>query len=368
MKKITFVFLLILFFRFGLYFFQIKSDSLPEGELVKITGFLSEEPQIFGNQQRLEIGNFSVLTEKYPLFHYGQKVRVTGKIKEDRFLSYPKIEPVGNQESKNFILNLAINLRIKFRNVFNHVFSKPYDGIASGIVLGDKTLIDPDFWEKLKATGTLHIMVASGSNIAMFSEGFLALLCVIFVRKLALAFLIALIWFYTLISCFQPPIVRAAIMASLVYLAQFFGRQSETKTVFWLTGGIMLLVSPLLVKDIGFQLSFSATAGLVYLQPKIARKTRSQNLSSSLSAQIATLPVLLLNFGQINLISPLINLLILWTIPFILQLGMGVGISGLVGGVSLAKVLGLVLYPLLYYLKWLIDISAKYSKFLILNF
>jgi len=162
---------------------------------------------------------------------------------------------------------------------------------------------------------------------------------------------------------FQPPIVRAAIMASLLYTGQFFGRESEIKRILWLTGIIMVIINPFLISDIGFQLSFLATAGLVYIQPKLKNKMKNNNFSSSVSAQLATLPVLLLNFGQFNLLSPLINLAVLWTIPFILQAGMGLGIIGLIGGAGMARIFSFLLFPLLYYLEKIIDWSARLTFF-----
>ena len=350
-------------------FFYLRMQLLPklnikDGQLVKITGYLSDEPQVSGNRQSFKIGQFEIATERYPEFHYGEKIQATGKIREKYFLSYPEIEVVGAQFiAPAGIKGAAVFLRLKIREIFNRSFSKPYDGIVSGVVLGDKSLISKDFWDRLKITGTLHIMVASGSNIAMFSEGLLTGLCILFVRRISLLLLISLIWFYTLMAGFQPPIVRAAIMASLLYTGQFFGRESEIKRILWLTGIIMVIINPFLISDIGFQLSFLATAGLVYIQPKLKNKMKNNNFSSSVSAQLATLPVLLLNFGQFNLLSPLINLAVLWTIPFILQAGMGLGIIGLIGGAGMARIFSFLLFPLLYYLEKIIDWSARLTFF-----
>lgn len=355
-----------------LLFFYLRLQLVPklklkEGQLVKVTGYLSDEPQISGNRQIFKIGQFEIMAERYPEYHYGEKIEATGKLKEKYFLSYPKIKIVGAQFiAPAGIKGAAISLRLKMREVFNRIFSKPYDGIVSGVVLGDKTLIDKNFYARLKMTGTLHILVASGMNIVMFSEGLLAVLCILFVRRISLLLLISLIWFYTLMAGFQPPIVRAAVMASLLYAGQFFGRQSEAKRILWLTGILMIFINPFLVSDIGFQLSFLATAGLVYIQPALKKNfrfLRNNNFSSSVSAQLATLPILLLNFGQFNLLSPLINLAVLWTVPFILQAGMGLGIIGLIGGAGIARFFSFLLFPLLFYLEKVVVLSAKLTFF-----
>ena len=140
----------------------------------------------------------------------------------------------------------------------------------------------------------------------------------------------------------------------------------------------MIFSNPVLIFDVGFQLSFMATAGLVYIQPKLkkagdfegsslarrclARLIRLDNFSSSLASLMATLPILLLNFGQLNLLSPFINLIILWTIPFILQIGMAVGILGLLW-IKLAELASYLLYPLLFFLEQIITFFARITFF-----
>ena len=111
----------------------------------------------------------------------------------------------------------------------------------------------------------------------------------------------------------------------------------------------MIFSNPVLIFDVGFQLSFMATAGLVYIQPRLKRikcLMMTDNFTSSLAAQIATLPILVVNFGQLNLLSPMINLIILWTIPFILQMGMVIGVLGLLW-IKLADLASYLVYPLL---------------------
>ena len=159
----------------------------------------------------------------------------------------------------------------------------------------------------------------------------------------------------------------------------------------------MIGINPELIYDIGFQLSFLATAGLIYIQPifksrnlslREGRMTTKQatvrkrdcfsaswriamtiiktdNFSSSIAAFLATTPILLLNFGQFNLLSPLINLAILWVVPYILQIGMGLGILGLLGalGLKMAEIFSFLLYPLLFYLEKIIEISSKWTFF-----
>lgn len=377
MGKTLFIFFAV-FVIFLLRLQFVPKLNLQDGQKVKITGFLTEEPQISGNRQILKLSQFEIWTERYPEYHYREKIEVVGKVKIEPIVKFPlltldrylieveNIASITSGEDKN-IKGMAIRLRIRMLKTFERIFPQTLDGIVAGVVLGDKSLIDEGFWQKLQQTGTLHIMVASGMNIAMFSQGLLSFFLLFFKRRQAIYCLGIVIWFYSIMTGLAPPMVRAATMASLIYLGGIFGKETEGGRILFLTGLLMIFVNPTLVFEIGFQLSFMATAGLVYLQPKlkkvgsvslIKRLMQLDNFSSSLASLIATLPILLLNFGQLNLLSPLINLIILWTIPFILQIGMAIGILGLVW-IKLAELASYLLYPLLFFLEQTIVFFAE---------
>ena len=122
----------------------------------------------------------------------------------------------------------------------------------------------------------------------------------------------------------------------------------------------MLLTNPLLILDIGFQLSFAATAGLLYLEPRM-QVLKSQILKFSnegvwkavetylfptLAATLATLPIILYHFGRVSWISPIVNTLVLPVVPLI----MGVSAGVLVGG----QVMAWLAYVPLAYVVWVI--------------
>jgi competence protein ComEC len=354
----------------------VQKLNLKDGDLIRVTDTLSQEPQISGHKQTFKLDQIEIWTERYPEYHYGERLKITGKIKvvlpkgrlgaTKYLLSSPEITKIESKNDKKGITGIAIDLRIKIREVFSQALPKPLDGIMAGIVLGDKSLIPASFWEELRQTGTLHIMVASGMNIALVAGSALAILTLFFRRKVAIVFLLGLIWFYSILIGFSAPIVRAAVMASLTYLAQFLGREAESGRVLWLTGYFMLLVNPMLLWDVGFQLSFLATLGLIYFQPLLGSSQsvllRNENFASSLAAQLMTLPILAGNFGYFNLASPLINLAVLWAIPLLLQAGMAIGLVSLLWQ-HLGKVLVLVLYPLLWWIWQVVELSARTSMF-----
>lgn len=356
-------FLLVLIGRLAL----MPKLKLKDNQPVRITGRLNEEPQVVSGRQSFRLGQFRITTDRFPGYHYGEELEITGKVKIINYrLSYPEIKVIEQKEPKNSLKGWAIKLGEKVKMVFKQAFPSPYDGLISGIVLGDKSLIPADYWERLKLTGTLHIMVASGMNVALLGGAVLSLLTFLVKRRTAIFIAIPVIYIYSIMTGLTPPITRAVIMVSLIYLGHLLGREGAPARILWLTGLIMVLGNPFLPFDIGFQLSFMATAGLVYLQPHLQesenRLFRSPNFSSTLAVQIFTLPILVVNFGQFNLISPFINLAILWAVPLILMAGMIIGVLGMLWTV-LANIASYLAFPLLFYLEQTVNLFAKIKFF-----
>jgi len=122
-------------------------------------------------------------------------------------------------------------------------------------------------------------------------------------------------------------------MGFLFFLSQYLGRQNIGLLSLGLASGLMMIVNPRIIYDIGFQLSVGATGGLILLQPLLRHTFGSlaripfigEALMTTFAAQIATFPVLLVNFGRMSLLSPITNTLILWTIEPIMVIG-GIGV------------------------------------------
>jgi competence protein ComEC len=163
--------------------------------------------------------------------------------------------------------------------------------------------------------------------------------------------------------------IRAGIMATLFLTAQCIGRPSNGFRAIVLAATVMLLFNPfLLTKDIGFQLSFLAIIGLVFLQSRLCEIFKAipdlfqlrHNLSSTLAAQIFVLPILIYNFGQISLLSPITNILILPFLPIITILGF-ISILVAVFMQSLGQFLSWPVWLMLTYLTKIIDQFFNFS-------
>ena len=160
--------------------------------------------------------------------------------------------------------------------------------------------------------------------------------------------------------------VRAAIMGGLLILAKREGRNYRITNAIIFAGAVMLFFNPYLLRyDAGFQLSFLATFGLVYLVPYFEKwfsrlsnfLSFRDNLAATLSAQIMTLPVVFFSFDRVSLIAPLANVLILPFIPLTMLFGF---LAGAIGAVSLnfAYIFVFPTWFLLSFQVWLIKLLS----------
>lgn len=207
----------------------------------------------------------------------------------------------------------------------SQLLPSPQAELLSGILLGQNQNLPPALKIALRDTATLHTVVASGQNLSLVA-GFLLSLAPLIGRKQAIILSLLAVFVYTLLAGLQVPIIRASLMFSLAALAQFSGRQKSGFWVLTFTAGLMLLVNPKWITSLSFQLSFLATFGVVVVAPVFLKfldklPVIGQDLAVTLAAQAMVIPAVAQNFHQISLVSLMTNVLTLWTVPFIMILG-----------------------------------------------
>jgi len=274
-------------------------------------------------------------------------------------------------------------LKNGFENSLGKILNEPQAAFLAGLLLGEKRGLPRELMADFSKTGTTHIIALSGYNITIIAVALMSLFNFFMLRR-AISFwvAVALIVLFVLMTGASASAVRAAIMGILVLIAQQSGRLYSIRNALIFAGAVMVFINPkVLTFDLGFQLSFGATLGLVYLSPILKRwipplenenfqtgqvskstpkiiLTLKQILVTTLSAQIAVLPLLVINFGQLSLIAPLANLAIL---PFI-PLTMFWGFVATLGGVfwlEIGKILALFAWLFLSYEIKIIQLLAK---------
>jgi competence protein ComEC len=195
-------------------------------------------------------------------------------------------------------------------------------------------------------------------------------------RPDAFYFAIFFISFYIILTGLPASGIRAGIMGGLYLLAQKLGRQSMGIRVIVLACAVMLIFNPLLLfYDVGFQLSFLAVIGLIYLEPIFTKmlnffikilplldkeKTKGfvKIVSATFAAQVFTMPIIVYSFGNISFVSLITNLLVLPIVYWLMIFGF---LSAFIGifSVTLGWVISLPCYFLLNYFLWIIDFFSQ---------
>ncbi|HUQ77966.1 MAG TPA: ComEC/Rec2 family competence protein [Patescibacteria group bacterium] len=226
---------------------------------------------------------------------------------------------------------------------------EPEAGLAAGIVIGLRDRVDRELAADFTTVGASHVVAISGWNIAIVAATVAALAGRLGRRRRTMVMIPAIL-LYVLFAGASASVVRAAAMAGVVLLARETGRAGRAAAALGWAAAILLIVEPALVLDAGFQLSTLATAGILAWADPLARRLRSvaggrlpgwlaKSLAVSLAAQAVTLPIVLVTFGRLAIISPAINLAI---VPLVAP-AMAAALVALLGGVvALAGGPGLV--------------------------
>jgi len=303
-------------------------------------------------------------------FQYGDKLRLRGKLKtppENEDFSYR--DYLAAQHIHSYMSSAAVTVlpgnggnpisaalyTIKNKSLENiyRMFPDPESSLLAGILLGVDTGLTRELQQAFKDTGTAHIIAISGFNISIIAGIFFAFFSRFFGERRGALVAILGIALYTFIVGADAAVVRAAVMGSLALFAKQVGRRQFALNTLLAVAFAMTLWNPLFVWDVGFQLSFFATLGLIlYADPfsKFANEIIAKYFPASaaerfaelfsefvlltLAAQLTTIPIMAYHFQRISLVSFIAN-------PFILPAQPAVMILG-----GLAVLLSLVLYPL----------------------
>jgi len=212
----------------------------------------------------------------------------------------------------------------------------PETAVLGALMLGVRSDMSAELLNAYSATGAMHILAVSGLHVGIL---YLILSWVLFfmagrwLKVCKSLIIIACIWFYAFMTGFSPSIERAAIMFSLIALAQLLDSDYDIYNTLAATAFVCLLVNPHDLYDIGFQLSFLAILGIVYCGTYFSTLYEPSNLlvkklyelvTVSLAAQVLTLPLSMYYFGQIPTYFLLTNLVAIPVSFVVMVLGVAV--------------------------------------------
>ena len=187
------------------------------------------------------------------------------------------------------------------------------EALFNGFVLGDDRELSPAVEDDFRGAGLSHLLAVSGQNVA-----FVLALVMPLTRRLPMAARLTLtsgvLAFFALLTRFEPSVLRATAMAGVAVLAMGLGREASSVRGLALAVSALVLVDPLLVRSVGFQLSVAASAGIVLLSGPLAERLPGPSwfrlpLAVTMAAQAAVAPVLLVTFGGLPVVAVPANLL-----------------------------------------------------------
>jgi competence protein ComEC len=279
-----------------------------------------------------------------------------------------EVEPVADDPARRLE-----GLRRGAAEALAAVLPEPEAGLAAGILVGLRDRVDRDLAASFTTAGVSHVVAISGWNIAIVAAAIGAMAGNLGRRRRSVVTIVAIVA-YVAFAGGSPSVVRAALMAAVVLLARETGRAGRAVAALGWAATLLLVTDPGLIADAGFQLSSLATAGLIaWATPLTAwveglgrgriPRWLSESLGVSLAAQAATLPIILVSFGRLAILSPLVNLAV---VPLVAP-AMAAGLVALAGGVIVSAgappMIGAILaapgWVILRILVAIVDVSAS---------
>lgn len=216
------------------------------------------------------------------------------------------------KENNNIFENTLFKTKKRLQYIINnYIFEEDERAVASALLLGNKDLLSDDIMKSFSSTGATHILAVSGLHVGIFYT-LLSWLFKILLRFKKLKILhpiiiIAGIWFYVILTGGSPSVTRAATMFSFIAIGQASNRYVNIYNIIAFSAFIICTINPYIITDVGFQLSYFAVIGIIFMYQKIYGLFAFSNYlgdkiwaitAVSIAAQIATFPLAVYYFHQ----------------------------------------------------------------------
>lgn len=244
------------------------------------------------------------------------------------------------------------------------LYSSPkYSGLQKAIMVGESSDLDEAIMREFRISGAVHVLSISGFHVAVVALSIQYLLGVFgnsLPRFLHMILLLSSIWLFVILAGLGPSAFRSGLMFSLFFIGKLARRGLTSYQVIGFAGVILLVIDPLSIYDLGFQLSFAAVWGIVTFYTSLSTLIVSKNklirflwnsISLSLSAQIGTLPILLYSFKEVSMVFWISDILVVPIMSFLMPL-------------SLALLIGAGIFDAVV-IDWLVVLSERIMDFMI---
>ncbi len=299
-------------------------------------------------------GKLLIKAERYPEFVYGDLLRVGCQLrsppefekfsyadylaKDDIFVVCykPKISWLAGGHG-SFFWSVVYGLKTTFSGQINAIFTEPEASLAAGLLFGLRRNIPAGILDDFNRAGLTHLLAISGYNITLMITIF-GLAFKAAARRVRFFGILGGIFLFLLFTGFSASVIRAAWMGFFVILASAVGRKANGLLILLWSGFVMVFLNPrMLLSDLSFELSFTATLGLILIMPVFEKFLEDkkkfprwkewfrrlpdfvrEGLLVTMAAQVFTTPIILYYFGRFSVIAPVANIIFLPLVPFIM--------------------------------------------------
>lgn len=390
---------------------QLRSFAEYEGAEVAIRGYIASEPDLkdskvsyivetigmrqgYGDEFKPIRGKIlltTLVSAEDAILDYGrelifegqltqpQGVRNPGGFNYRRYLAqkgvgasifaYPYTIETWDRKSRFSLIRAGMNIRDRIVHVIDNSLPHQQAGLLNGMLIGYREGLSDEVQEAFSNAGLTHIMAVSGANVAFLILPLSFLLKLLGIgKKLSKLVIIAFLILFVFVTGFEPSVLRAVLMAGVILLSEVLYKKPDTYAAIAFSCILLLVISPCMLFNIGFQLSYAATLGIVMLYKNIKKLITckfvpnkvAEIIGGTLAAQLGVLPITLIHFNKLSLISIIPNILVAPILGLITILGMLMAILGQFS-LYLSTLIGylnnIFLSAVLYVTKWSSGVS-----------
>lgn len=350
---------LIVFIVVGSFYYRVddlrfRTPQIPFGKSIEFSGAVANDPVRNGDTQEMRVAitkpfSATVLARiKGGTFAYGEGIAGAGIVENPSDVAYAhylsgqyirgvmRVSKAQKNGTNNgsAIKSALLSVKHAMTQTFSSLLPPEEATFLSGLTIGARGTFSKELKDAMQKSGTTHLVALSGYNISILVLVTMSILLTVMRRRAAFIVSTFTIVAFVIMTGAESSVVRAAIIGFVVLLSRELGRAHDMRNVILCTGLIMVFINPkALVFDVGFQLSFLALLGIVYINPVLSHLLGAEegndkslfswkaNAITTASAQLATLPFLILSFGIFSPISLVSNVIILELIPMTMALG-----------------------------------------------
>ncbi len=355
---------------------QAETLLLPGGLTLPVNGLVLVQLPRFPAVQygdRIELRGELVVPPETAEFSYKEYLARQGIYS---LIAFPRLTVLASEQGSPF-RQAILGFKGQAQATIARLISEPQASLLTGILLGNDNGLPTTLQDDFRTTGLTHIIAISGFNIMLLVGVLLKLFEPILGKQMAAGAALVGIILYAILVGADASVVRATIMGGLyLFSRRFLGRPTFPFASLFVAGFLMTAANPLTLGDVGFQLSFMATLGLMLyadgfsqtVQNWLARRLDekattwvmallSEAVLVSLAAQVLTLPLMLAYFGQFSLVSLVANVLVLPVQPAVMTWGGLATLTGLVAP-GVGQLFGWVAWLFLRYTIGVVQILA----------